>query len=74
MPKAIPHVERYMTTSPHTVGQDQKLSQAHKIMRAHEIRHLPVLQGGKLVGVLSDRDLHPRPSIRWRPAPRSTRW
>lgn len=58
MPKAIPHIERYMTTSPHTVGQDQKLSQAHKIMRAHEIRHLPVLEAGKLVGVVSDRDLH----------------
>ncbi len=27
-------------------------------MRDHQIRHLPVLHGGKLVGVLSDRDLH----------------
>lgn len=47
-----------MTTSPYSVGSEQKLSQAHKLMREHAIRHLPVLHGGKLVGVLSDRDLH----------------
>lgn len=58
MSKAIPHVDRYMTTSPHSIGQDQTLAQAHKLMRAHDIRHLPVLNGGNLVGVLSDRDLH----------------
>ena len=58
MSKAIPTIERYMTTSPHSIGQDQMLTQAHKLMREHHIRHLPVLRGGKLVGVLSDRDLH----------------
>lgn len=58
MSKSIPHVDHYMTTSPHTIGHDQKLTQAHRMMRDHHIRHLPVLQGGKLVGVLSDRDLH----------------
>jgi acetoin utilization protein AcuB len=58
MPKAIPHVDKYMTPSPHSVGQEQSLAQAHHLMRGHHIRHLPVLHGGKLVGVLSDRDLH----------------
>ena len=28
------------------------------MMREHQIRHLPVLHGGKLVGMLSQRDLH----------------
>lgn len=46
-----------MTTSPHTIGADQTLSKAHAMMREHSIRHLPVLTGGKLVGVLTDRDL-----------------
>jgi acetoin utilization protein AcuB len=46
-----------MTPSPHSIGHDQKLSLAHQIMRKHHIRHLPVLEAGKLVGVLSQRDL-----------------
>jgi acetoin utilization protein AcuB len=50
-------VAAYMTRSPHTVGKDQSLTVAHEIMRAHRIRHLPVLDGGKLVGVVSQRDL-----------------
>lgn len=58
MSKGIPHIDRHMTTSPHSIGREQKLSQAHKLMREHAIRHLPVLHAGKLVGVLSDRDLH----------------
>jgi acetoin utilization protein AcuB len=58
MAKGIPHVDRYMTPSPYSVGQEQKLLQAHRLMREHHIRHLPVLHGGKLVGVISDRDLH----------------
>lgn len=47
----------YMTTSPHSVGNDQPLVHAHQVMRDHQIRHLPVLSGGRLVGILSDRDL-----------------
>jgi acetoin utilization protein AcuB len=58
MSKPIPHIDRYMTPGPFSVGQEQSLAQAHKLMRDHQIRHLPVLHGGKLVGVLSDRDLH----------------
>lgn len=50
-------VRAYMTPSPHTVGLGQSLEEAHRIMRAHRIRHLPVLEGGKLVGVVSQRDL-----------------
>src|SRR5512140_1734676 len=64
MAKSIPHIDRYMTTSPYSIGQEQKLSQAHKLMRTHNIRHLPVLHGGKLAGVLSDRDLHLIESLR----------
>ncbi|MGK4008248.1 CBS domain-containing protein [Sorangium sp. So ce1036] len=58
MTKAIPTVKRYMTASPHTIGLAQSLAHAHKVMREHRIRHLPVLDGGALVGVISERDLH----------------
>jgi acetoin utilization protein AcuB len=53
-----PTIEQFMTASPHTIGDDQTLAAAHRVMREHAIRHLPVLHGGKLVGILSQRDLH----------------
>jgi acetoin utilization protein AcuB len=49
-------IREFMTPAPHSIGHDQPLSLAHERMRAYEIRHLPVLDGGKLVGVLSQRD------------------
>jgi acetoin utilization protein AcuB len=50
-------VEQYMTRSPKTIGADQLAATALHVMRAFEVRHLPVLKDGKLVGVLSDREL-----------------
>lgn len=47
-----------MTPTPHLIGAEQSLNTAHEVMRAHDIRHLPVLHGGKLIGLLSLRDLH----------------
>ena len=47
-----------MTASPHSIGREQTLTAAHKVMREHRCRHLPVLHGGKLVGIVSERDLH----------------
>jgi acetoin utilization protein AcuB len=47
-----------MSFAPHTIGSEQKLLKAHTVMREHGVRHLPVLRGGKLVGVLSQRDLY----------------
>lgn len=58
MAMLMPLISRYMTMGPWTIGKDAKMSQAHELMRAHRIRHLPVLEGGKLVGIVSDRDLH----------------
>jgi acetoin utilization protein AcuB len=47
-----------MTRTPHLIGAEQSLKTAHALMRQHHVRHLPVLHGGKLIGVVSDRDLH----------------
>ncbi len=58
MSKPIPTIQKYMTTIPFSIGPDQPLSRAHTMLREHNIRHLPVLSGGKLVGILTDRDLH----------------
>jgi acetoin utilization protein AcuB len=54
----MPTVMQYMTRYPLTIGKDATMSQAHDLMRKHLLRHLPVLDGGKLVGIVSERDLH----------------
>lgn len=54
---AIPTISKCMSPSPHTIGEDIKLNEAIHRMHEFHIRHLPVLRGGKLVGILSDRDV-----------------
>ena len=56
MPQTI-LVQDYMTPSPHTIGASLSLSDAANMMKAHKIRHLPVLDGNSLVGIVSDRDV-----------------
>ena len=56
MDKNAPIAE-YMTAMPHTVGSEQTITFAQKLMQKHDVRHLPVLHGGELYGIVSDRDL-----------------
>jgi acetoin utilization protein AcuB len=51
-------IDDFMTRTVHTIGTQSPLAEAHRLMNEHAIRHLPVLEGGKLVGVVSMRDLH----------------
>jgi acetoin utilization protein AcuB len=51
-------IENFMTRSVHMIGTKSPLTEAHRLMNDHAIRHLPVLEGGRLVGMLSQRDLH----------------
>jgi acetoin utilization protein AcuB len=53
-----------MTRTPLLIGVEQSLTAAHEVMRSNGIRHLPVLHGGKLVGMVSQRDLHIVESLR----------
>lgn len=57
MSKAIPTVQKYMTSVPKSIGSDRPLALALETMRELHVRHLPVLKAGKLVGVLTDRDI-----------------
>jgi acetoin utilization protein AcuB len=49
-------IRNFMTPVPHAINDDQPLSLAHKRMRAFNLRHLPVLSGRRVVGILSQRD------------------
>jgi acetoin utilization protein AcuB len=50
-------IQEVMTLCPHSVGIDQPLTVAKQMIRRYQFRHLPVLKGGKIVGVVSDRDI-----------------
>lgn len=62
--KQIPKVENVMTRLPQTIGKKIRLDMATELMREHRVRHLPVQHEGKLVGVLSDRDIKVAASFR----------
>jgi acetoin utilization protein AcuB len=55
--KQIPQIQKFMTAMPLTIGKDIQIKTALSMMREHRIRHLPVQDGGKLIGVLTDRDV-----------------
>lgn len=50
-------IAQSMTPSPLTINQKSSMREALALMEANGIRHLPVLHGGRLVGMVSDRDL-----------------
>jgi acetoin utilization protein AcuB len=57
-------VARRMTLAPATIEIDRSLAEALETMRARNVRHLPVFDLGKIVGVLSDRDVFRLTSVK----------
>lgn len=53
----MPTVDHYMTRQPWTTSSQATLADAYELMHARRVRHLPVIDDGKLVGVVSERDL-----------------
>lgn len=51
-------VRRFMTAGPHSISSQHTLAEAHRLMREKGIRHLPVVDDGRLAGVVSQRDLY----------------
>jgi len=50
-------VREIMMGSPVTLKSDDTLDLANDVISFGRIRHIPIVESGKLVGVLSDRDL-----------------
>lgn len=54
----MPTLARYMTPKPLTISPRAPLAEAHRLMRDHEIRHLPVVVDERVIGLVSMHDLH----------------
>lgn len=57
MSKSIPKISKYMTTTPFSIDAKESLLRAIELMQSKDIRHLPVMRGPKVIGILSDRDV-----------------
>jgi acetoin utilization protein AcuB len=51
------HIRTMMQTEIMTVTPDTSLAAAQRLMHAQRIRHLPVVSGTRLVGIVTDRDI-----------------
>ena len=50
-------IKDWMTKDPFTINDDTSMIKAIHIMNEHRFRRLPVVSQGKLVGMVTDRDL-----------------
>ena len=86
---AVEPVRLWMTANPDVLGPDEDVDAAWTSLSHHHYRHLPVVDGDELIGVVSIRDLLVRPASAgrrargrrhrrgsrawWSPTPRSGR-
>lgn len=50
-------VKDFMTQNPITVTPDRRADETLELMRSLNFRQCPVIEGGKLVGIVTDRDI-----------------
>jgi CBS domain-containing protein len=62
-PRSTP-VSAVMTADPATVSPDSSSDDAEKLMADHQVRRLPVVEGGRLVGILVTAQLARRDDAR----------
>ena len=56
--KKIPYVGSVMTPFPYFVDTDDEVGEVERLMGEHQIHHVPVQQNGRVVGIVSERDLY----------------
>jgi acetoin utilization protein AcuB len=53
----VPGVASVMTPFPFSVGVDDPVAAAEALMERHGIRHVPVVEGGRIAGLVTEGDL-----------------
>ena len=53
-----PTIDQFMTTNPVTIDAGASVIEAYRRMQSTGCRHLPVVQDGKLIGLVSQRGLY----------------
>src|SRR3990170_864042 len=56
--KKIPQVGSVMTPFPYSVDTDDTIAEVERLMDEQQIRHIPVQQDGRVVGIISERDVY----------------
>lgn len=64
--EALP-LSQFMTPRPVTVGPDEPVTRAVELLDQQQVRHLPVVDGERIVGILSVRDImrHRATYLQW---------
>lgn len=55
--KHVPLMKSVMTPFPYSIDANATIREAQAMMSDHDIRHLPVKDNGKLISVITDRDI-----------------
>ena len=50
-------VKEIMSKNPVTIGPSVKLRTVNELMRANKVRHVPVVRNGKLIGIVTEKDI-----------------
>lgn len=50
-------VSQFITTDPVIGREDMDMDELKTVLRKHDIRHLPIVRGDEVVGVVSERDV-----------------
>lgn len=53
----MPAISRYMTREPYTIAASATAAAARTVMQSHLVRHLPIVDGSELVGLVGDAEL-----------------
>lgn len=61
--KKIPTLKTAMTPFPYSVQLETTLTAVRNLMQAHNIHHIPVMNDGKIVGVITEKEIETRQKV-----------